>query len=87
MLETLATGRPALACDNPGMRDYVRPDGGLVLTRPGDDAAMAQACLGLLRDPAEQDERGRAGRVAVEEELNTERHAERLAGVLSAALD
>lgn len=86
VLESLATGRPAVATANPGMHDYADPDGGLVLVPPGDHVAAAAACAELLADPDAADGRGRAGRAAVEQELNTERHAERLAGVLRDAV-
>lgn len=85
VLETLATGRPAIATANPGMGDYAA-SGGLVLVPAGDADAAARACLGLLDDPAVADDHGVLGRAAVDSTFSTEHHARRLAGVLAAAL-
>ncbi|MDT0166879.1 glycosyltransferase [Actinotalea sp. AC32] len=85
VLETLATGRPAVATANPGMADYAR-DGGLVLVPAGDADAAARACLALLEDPSGADDQGALGRAAVDATFSTRGHAARLAGVLDAAL-
>ncbi|MBX9244520.1 glycosyltransferase family 4 protein [Actinotalea ferrariae] len=84
VLETLAVGRPAIATANPGMADYAR-QGGLTLVPPADADAAALACLAVLEDPSAADDVGAQGRAAVERTFSTERHAERLAGVLDAA--
>ncbi len=85
MLEALSCARPAVATANPGSAEYAAAAGD-ALTRvpPGDVPAAAAALLELLEDPASADDRGRRGRTAVERELSSAAHAERLAMVLDA---
>jgi glycosyltransferase involved in cell wall biosynthesis len=49
--EALACGLPVVATDLPNLVDYAEPPA-VRLTPPGDAAAMADACRGLLDDPA-----------------------------------
>ncbi|HEY2224359.1 glycosyltransferase family 4 protein [Actinomycetospora sp.] len=65
-LEALASGRPVVATDNPGMDTYVDHGRTGLLVPPGDPEAMAEAIGGLLADPERAAEMGRAGRKDVE---------------------
>ena len=65
LLEALASGRPVIASDLPGVRAVVRATGGGLLTPPGDAGALAAAIGALAADPARRAELGQAGRRAV----------------------
>lgn len=69
-LEALATARPAVVSDTPGMRDYVSPRIG-ALVPPGEPAALAEALLGMVDDPDRAAELGRQGRIQVERRFTT----------------
>ncbi|MBP3977349.1 glycosyltransferase family 4 protein [Microbacterium sp. BLY] len=69
-LEALATARPVVATDTPGMRDYVSPQTG-TLVPPGEPEALAAALLGLLDDPDRAAALGRRGREEVERRFTT----------------
>ena len=75
-LEALASGRPVVATDNPGMDSYVE-HGRTGLLVPGDDPqAMADAVAGLLADPERARKLGEAGRRDVEDRFSS-RHMAR----------
>ena len=60
-LESMATGRPVVMSDTPGMRDYV-DDGTTGLLYPcGDASGMAEGILGLLDAPEVAAQMGRRG--------------------------
>ncbi|MFO7675992.1 MAG: glycosyltransferase family 4 protein [bacterium] len=63
LLEAMATGRPVVASDIEGYRKVVGTDGreGL-LVPPCDPGALAEALVGLLKDPARRRRMGEAGR-------------------------
>jgi len=69
-LEAMSIGRPVVACDTPGMADYISEETG-ILVEPGDDQAMASAVLDLLADPSRAQSMGAAGQRAVRERFNT----------------
>jgi glycosyltransferase involved in cell wall biosynthesis len=77
-LEAQAAGRPVVASDTGGVRDWLQ-DGvnGLYVT-PGDPRALAQALNELLGDPARQQALGEAGRRIVSERYTPARHVEAL---------
>ena len=65
-LEGLASGRPVVATDNPGMDTYVDHGRTGLLVPPDDPAAMADAIGELLSDPERAAQMGAAGRKEVE---------------------
>ena len=67
LLEAMASARPVIASDLPGVRTVVRGTGGGRLTPPGDAPALAGAIATLTADPALRRTLGRAGRQAVVE--------------------
>lgn len=73
ILETMASGRPLVVTDNPGLSDYVRHGETGLLVPPNDPRAMAAAVESLLADPAKAHSMGMRGRQVVEE-LFTSRH-------------
>lgn len=64
-LEAMATGRPVVATDTPGMSEYVPATAG-VLVPPGDGDALAEAICRLLDDPDMAAAMGAAGRSHIE---------------------
>jgi glycosyltransferase involved in cell wall biosynthesis len=67
LLEAMASARPVVASDLPGVRAVVRSTGGGWLTPPGDAPALGQAIATLASDPALRRTLGLAGRQAVVE--------------------
>jgi glycosyltransferase involved in cell wall biosynthesis len=70
-LEALASGRPVVATDNPGMDTYVEHGRTGLLVPPGDVDAMADAIGELLTDPVRAEEMGAAGRKEVEQRFTS----------------
>ncbi|WP_233549244.1 glycosyltransferase family 4 protein, partial [Clavibacter lycopersici] len=70
-LEAMATGRPVVMTATPGTEDYVADGRTGILTPVGEPAAMADAVVGLLRDPARAADLGAAGRRDVETRLSS----------------
>jgi glycosyltransferase involved in cell wall biosynthesis len=81
-LEALASGRPVVATDNPGMDDYVDHGRTGLLVPPGDPEAMATAIGELLADPERAAEMGRAGRKDVEARFTSAHMAADLRDIL-----
>lgn len=71
-LESLATARPVVVSDTPGMRQYVSEGRTGHLVPPGDPEALAGAVLRLLDDPERAAELGRNGRIEVESSFTTQ---------------
>jgi len=69
LLEAAACARPIVATDMPGCRDAVRDGETGLLVPPGDVAALAEALIALVRDPARRHAMGRAGRALAEREF------------------
>lgn len=67
VLEAMATGRPVIATDVPGCRDAVAAGTTGLLVPPRDPAALAQAMLDLLGDPARAAAMAAAGRARAEQ--------------------
>jgi phosphatidylinositol alpha-mannosyltransferase len=61
LAESFATATPVVASDIPGFADVVN-DEAAVLVPPGDEAALADAVVGLLADEERRAAMGRAGR-------------------------
>lgn len=70
-LEALASGRPVVATDNPGMDTYVEHGRTGLLVPPGDVEAMSRAIGDLLADPVRAAEMGAAGRKEVEQRFTS----------------
>lgn len=86
VLEGLASGRPVVVTDNPGIDEYVEDGVTGLLVPAGDSPAMADALCRLLTDPEGAREMGRRGREAVEQRWTSERMAESLAGLVRATV-
>ncbi|WP_328858876.1 glycosyltransferase [Williamsia herbipolensis] len=81
-LEAMATGRPVVITDSPGMDDYVQDGVTGAVVPSGDDAAVAAAVSRYLDDPALAAEHGRNGRRLVESTFTTARMCADLATIL-----
>ncbi len=62
LIEAMATGLPVVATAVGGIPEVVRPGVNGLLVPPDDDAALADAVLGLMDDPARAAALGRAAR-------------------------
>lgn len=81
-LEALATARPVVNTDTPGMAQYVAEGVTGHLVPVGDAEALADRLLSLLADPAEAARMGVAGRAAVESSFTTAIMCAHLAHIL-----
>lgn len=79
MLEAMASGRPVVIPDTPGLTDYIVVGQTGMVYPVGDEDALAGCVRKLLADPAMAAEMGCAGRRRVENEYSTELQAARLA--------
>lgn len=61
LLEAMASARPLVASDIPGYRDLVASGQEGLLVPPGDEAALAEALVRLLRDPGLRKRMGEKG--------------------------
>lgn len=82
-LEAMATGRPVVITESPGMRDYFGSTGGAVMVEAGSATAVSEAALRLLADPVLLAESGAEARAHVEKNFTTTHLARRLADVVS----
>jgi glycosyltransferase involved in cell wall biosynthesis len=87
LLEAMASGRPVIASDLPGVRAVVRATGGGLLTPPGDAAALAAAIGALAADSTRRAELGQAGRRAVTAQFAWPAIARRLEATYRVVLD
>ncbi|WP_417505107.1 glycosyltransferase family 4 protein [Microbacterium sp.] len=71
-LEALATARPVVVSDTPGMSQYVSEGRTGHLVPPGGAEQLGRAVLGLLDDPQRAAELGRNGRIEVERSFTTQ---------------
>lgn len=85
-LEALASGRPVVATDNPGMDHYVEHGRTGLLVPPGDPEAMAAAVGELLAAPDRAAEMGRQGRKAVESRFTSAHMAAELRDIVRNAI-
>ncbi len=81
-LESMAVGRPVVITESPGLEDYVPDATGCV--EPRSAASIADAVIGLLRDPDEAASMGLAGRRQVESHHTQDTMAARLADLVQA---
>ncbi|WP_167534310.1 MULTISPECIES: glycosyltransferase family 4 protein [Frankia] len=82
VLEAMASGRPVVVTDTPGIRDYVDHGRTGILVPPYDTDALAEAVVHLVLDPDRAAALGAAARLDVEHRLNTEAQARRFATLL-----
>jgi glycosyltransferase involved in cell wall biosynthesis len=78
-IEAHAAGRPVVASDTGGVRDWLEDGVSGLLVRPGDPRALAGALEQLLADPQRQQDMGEAGRALVAARFTPERHVAALA--------
>ena len=78
VLEAMASGRPIVATDNPGIDAYLDHGRTGLLVPPGDPQAMADAIASLLADPDRARTMGEAGRKDVESRFTTVAMADEL---------
>lgn len=82
-LEAQATGRPCVMTESPGMEDYVDHDRqGLIVAR--DAAAIADAVVGLLRDPGRAQDLGQRALKRVKEAHTQQTMADQFARLVTA---
>ncbi len=62
LLEAMAAGRPVVATDIPGYRAVIQPAENAFAVPPGDVAALAEALVALVEDPARRTELAERGR-------------------------
>ena len=75
-LEAMATARPVVITESPGMEDYLHDGRNAALVPRGRAEALCDRIVGLLDEPAEAERMGIRGRALVEEGLTT-RHLSR----------
>jgi glycosyltransferase involved in cell wall biosynthesis len=61
VMEAMASGLPVVATDVNGSRDLVAQDETGLIVPPGDEAALADACMALMRKPVTADNMGKYG--------------------------
>ena len=86
-IEALALGRPVVASDTGGVRDWLEDGLSGRLVPPGDARALADALRELLEDDRRADAMGAAGRDAVNAHFTRERHVDALLAAYAAAGD
>ncbi|MCZ7643900.1 MAG: glycosyltransferase family 4 protein [Planctomycetota bacterium] len=77
--EAGAAGMPVVATDSGGKREIVKDGQTGLLTEPGDAAALAQACLDLIEDPARRNKMGEHARKRIRKYFDVHRTADELA--------
>lgn len=83
-LEAMASGRPVVMTNNPGISHYVRHDVDGVLVPPGDPDAFARAISDLAHDPDRARALGQAGAQRARTDFSSERMAEHFASIMHA---
>lgn len=83
LLEAFACGKPVVASNSRGIRDYLQDGQNCLVVPCGDDAALRAAVERLLNDAELRQRLGLGARIYAEEQLSQDRHAERLINALS----
>lgn len=78
-LEAMATGRPVVITESPGMDDYLDEGDTALLVPPGRADVLSERVIRLLDDPLAAEQMGERGRAAVEQGLTTTHLARSLA--------
>lgn len=82
LMEAMSCGRALVATDVPGCRDVVRHEDNGLLVPVRNAAALAEACLRFVREPALAAQMGRRGRVMAESELDARKAAEQIFSIM-----
>lgn len=85
-LEAMAVGRPVVGYAHGALPEIVLHGQTGILVPPGDEAAMAAAILGLLRDPALRSRYGAAGQERVATHFSMQRVADQVSRIFQEAL-
>jgi len=85
-LEAMACGLPVVASAVDGTPEAVADGETGVLTPPGDAGRLAEALIGLLRDPAKCEAMGRKGRARAEAHFSASRMVEETQAVYEACI-
>lgn len=80
LLESMACGLPVVVSDLPANRQWVTPDGGLVVDG-ADPAAIAQGLRTLRDDPARRERLGAHNRALIEAQGSSAAQMDRMAGL------
>ena len=86
LMEAMAAGVPVVATRIAGVPELVEDGVSGHLVPPGEPGAVAEKVAALLDDPEARNRFGAAGRAKVEREFNVATEAERLCGILKAAV-
>ena len=86
VVEGMATARPVVAADKGGPLETVVAGRTGLLVNPSDTRELAEAIVGLLRDPETAAQMGAAGAARVRRHFSPERHAARVQAVYSTVL-
>jgi glycosyltransferase involved in cell wall biosynthesis len=84
-IEAFAAGRPVVASDTGGVRDWLQDGVSGLLVKPGDAHELAARLDELLGDPARQAEMGEAGRQSVAARFSPQHHLQGLLGAYETA--
>ncbi len=82
VLEAMAMARPVIVSQTPGISDYIINNETGVFSPPGDPAALRDTILSLWEHPAELDRLGTNARQIVEEQMNLDIYADRIAEIV-----
>ena len=77
LLEAMSFGKPVIATDHVGTRDYIQHAADGLLIPPGDPTALANAANGLLADPVAAEAIGQAALRSIREEHTDLIHTQR----------
>jgi glycosyltransferase involved in cell wall biosynthesis len=78
LLEALGLGVPAVVTAVGGNPEVIHPGRNGLTVPPGDEHALAAACLSLLADEGQRQEMGRRGQALVRQEFTKERMADKV---------
>jgi glycosyltransferase involved in cell wall biosynthesis len=78
LAEAMGTQKPIIASAVGGVPEMVIPERNGLLVPPADPAPLAEACIRLLRDPAQAQMMGKTGRMIARERFEITVQAQRL---------
>jgi glycosyltransferase involved in cell wall biosynthesis len=86
LLEGMAAGRAVVTTNVSGILDVVEPGVSAIVVEPGNPTALAQACVGLLKDANRRAEMGTAAVERVRARFSIQAMIDRTVEVYQAAL-